>query len=523
MTIERFISNTLLALTLLAFCLQFFIDFSTDNIGVNCILLTSVLTTLLYFRWSKALDSHPLSSFAVIGFCVTSQLGALFAQSFSWVSVSDNLRQPLVTFSLLAMYQAIALVCHALYRILISTSATNSNKSGLFRSMLDALGVYATPSVINIWIMGGIGLFSLLLSYVSPVANGLSFLAWTPFLIPLYVQQLGSTYCNAKRNYLFLVAYSALVALMAMAFNARGMMLTGLATVSLLFLLVGMRSHKAITAPMLLKFGMIGLLGAALSWPASNMVTAMVIARKDKFKVPLTQMVTKTIDNFLDPEKLAEYNKQVIVKELRSSYDETYVANPMVARFVITKFHDNAIYFSGKISDKGSDEVWRVSQDFFWATLPQPWLDALKIDVDKDKMYFSMGDVLVNLAVGQPLGGEKTGSIFGQGWVMFGNFFPVIYFFMCLVLFAVIDIFSTRTATGITMLSVIGMLNVWPNFLFGITADSLHHLFNSAVRGVAQSAILYAIVFATAKGLSNLYLRLSHNQHNINSVPIVEN
>jgi hypothetical protein len=522
MTIAKFINTTLLWLTLLAFGMQLLIDFSTDNIAVNCIVLTSVLTTLLYFRWSKALDTHPLSSFAVFGFCVTSQLGALLAQSFSWVSISDNLRQPLITFFLLAMYQGIALFCHALYRMLISTSVNNSNKSGLSRSMLGTLGIYATPTVINIWIMGGIGVFSLLLSYVSPVANGLSFLAWTPFLIPLYVQQLGPSYCNAKRNYLFLVAYSALVGLMAMAFNARGMMLTGLATVMLLFLLVGMRSHKAVTTPMLLKFGMIGLLGVALSWPASNMVTAMVIARKDKFKVPLTEMVTKTIDNFLDPEKLAEYNKQIVVKELRSSYDETYIANPMVARFVITKFHDNAIYFSGKISDKGADEVWRISQDYFWATLPQPWLDALKIDVDKDKMYFSMGDVLVNLAVGQPLGGQKTGSIFGQGWVMLGNTFPIVYFFMCLVLFAAIDIFAIRTATGVATLSVIGMIHVWPNFLFGITADSLHQLLNSAVRGVVQSVILYAIVFAIAKLLSNMYLKLSNTNSIVNAELIVE-
>lgn len=522
MTIAKFINTTLLWLTLLAFGMQFMIDFSTANIAANCIVFTSVLTALLYFRWSKALDTHPLSSFAVFGFCVTSQLGALFAQSFSLVSLSDNLRQPLITFSLLAMYQGIALFCHALYRMLSSTSVNNLNKSGLFRSMLGALGIYATPSVVNIWIMGGIGLFSLLLSYISPVANGLSFLAWTPFLIPLYLQQLGPVYCNAKRNYLLLVAYSALVGLMAMAFNARGMMLTGLATVMLLFLLVGMRSHKPVTAPMLLKFGMIGLLGLALSWPASNMVTAMVIARKDKFKVPLTEMVTKTIDNFFDPEKLADYNEQVVVKDLRSSYDETYIANPMVARFVITKFHDNAIYFAGKISDKGADEVWRVSQDYFWAMLPQPWLDGLKIDVDKDKLYFSMGDLLVNLAIGTPLSGQRTGSIFGQGWIMVGNLFPIVYFFMCLVLFAAIDIFAIRTATGVATLSVIGMIHVWPNFLFGITADSLHQLLNSAVRGVVQSVILYAIIFAIAKLLSNIYLKISNTKPIVNAHLIVE-
>ena len=519
MTIARFINSTLLWLLFIAFAAQLIIDFSTDNIATSCIIMAYVLVTLFYFRWSNALKTHPLSSFAIFGFCVTSGFGALLAQSASWVAVSENLRQPLITFSLLALYQAIALTAHFLYRMLTSQE---SNKLGLMHNAFKALGIYAIPSVINLWFMGGIGLFSLLLSYVSPVAQGLSFLAWTPFLIPIYSQQFGSAYCNAKRNYVLLGFFTGLIALMAMAFNARGMMLAGMATVLLLFLLVGMRSAKVVTLPMLLRFGMIGMLGAALSWPASNMVTAMVMARKDKFKVPITQMVSKTVENFLDPEKLDEYKKEVIVKDLRSSYDETYIANPMVARFVITKFHDNAIYFAGKISDKGADEVWKISNDFFWATLPQPWLDWLKIDVDKNKMYFSMGDVLVNLAVGQPLGGEKTGSIFGQGWVMFGNFFPIVYFFMCLILFAAIDIFSSRTATGVTALSVIGMLNVWPNFLFGITADSLHHLFSGVVRGVVQSFILYAIVFAIAKGLSNLYLKFLNTKPIINSAPIVE-
>jgi ABC-type arginine transport system permease subunit len=49
-------------------------------------------------------------------------------------------------------------------------------------------------------------------------------------------------------------------------------------------------------------------------------------------------------------------------------------------------------------------------------------------------------------------------------------------------------------------------LNTWPTFLFGITADSLHHLFISVVRGVPQNVMLYAIVFFIAKLLSNLLI-----------------
>ncbi len=509
MTIAKFINTVLLWLTLIAFAAQLIIDFSTDNIAANCIILTSVLTTLLYFRWSKALDTHPLSSFAIFGFCVTSQLGALLAQSAAWTAVGISLHQPLFTFSMLAMYQAIALVAHTLFRVL---TASSTAKPGVVRHLLQALGVYTTPSALNLWIMGGMGACFLLLARFSPVANGFSFLAWSPFLIPIFVQQAGMAYCNVKRNYLALVAYAVLIALIAMAFNARGMMLAGVATVALLFLLVGMRSPKIVTRPTLMKLGLLGLLGAVLSWPASSMVTAMAAARSDRGKSSALEMVTKTLENFRNPEKLEAYRRQSLANDLRTQYDEKYIDNPMLARFVITKFHDNAIYFARKLSDAGSEEVMKVSGDFLWTALPQPWLDALKIDVHKDKMQFSIGDVLAHVAIGTPLSGERTGSIFGQGSAIFGYFFPVVYFAMCLVLFAAIDIFSIQTTSGKVVMAAIGMLNVWSNFIFGITADSLQHLIDGVVRGVPQSVLLYAIVFAIAKFISNLLLALAHGK-----------
>ena len=81
MTIAKFINNALIFLTLVAFSAQLIIDFTTINIATSCIILASGISTLLYFRWSKALDSHPLSSFALFGFCISSLLGALWAQS----------------------------------------------------------------------------------------------------------------------------------------------------------------------------------------------------------------------------------------------------------------------------------------------------------------------------------------------------------------------------------------------------------------------------------------------------------
>jgi len=509
MIVSKYFNSGLLLLALVSFVAQLVIDFSSINIATSCIIFTSVVSTLFYFRWSKALETHPLSSFAIFGFCITSLFGALVAQSASWLAVSANLYQPITTFSLLAMYQVIAIVAHSLYQIMTSSSTAST---GLVRNFFQFLGIYTMPSVQVLWVMGGMGAFFLLLSKFSAIANGFSFLAWTPFLIPIYSNQVGQLYCNIKKNYFFLTAYTALIAMIAMIFNARGMLLTGGATVALLFILFLIRSNKQVTASVLLKFGAFIMFATVLSWPASNLVTAMAVTRADRGKVSASEMITRTIENFQSPESLEKYERFVEAQKLRSSYDETYITNPIVARLVTTKFHDNAIYFASKVSEKGSEEIMQVTGDFLWAGLPQPWLDAIKVDVDKDKMHFSMGDMMAHYAIGTPLSGLRTGSVFGHGWVLFGIFFPVIYFFMCFILFMAIDVFSTRTAKGVTVLSVIGMLNIWPNFLFGITADSLQHLINGILRGVVQSVLIYSIAFAIAKLIAKFFLKILNDK-----------
>ena len=503
MTISKFVNNLLILMTILAFFAQFFIDFSSVNIATSMIVLFSGLSTVLYFRWTKAIETHPLSSFAILGFCITSILGALWVQSILWTSVSADLRQPLVTFPMLALYQGIAIIAHTLYRL--PTKSAQNKKPSLLGRAFNELGVYDVPNVSVLRIVGFFGLFFVLLSKVFPVANGLSFLVWAPFLIPIYSLQIGKTYCNIKINYLFLALHTAVVVLLALFFNSRGVLLSGFATVTLLLILNAMRSHKALTATIL--FRVIGFicLGVALSFPASNLVKAMAVARDQRAHVSPLVTIKNTIENFNNPEKLEKYTKQAMAEKLRSQYDENYIASPILARLITTKFHDNAIYFASRISDKDVDDLMHVTGDFFWITLPQPFLDALKIDVKKRNLQFTIGDQLANKAVGVSLGGFRTGSIFGQGLAIFGNLFLLVYFAMCFILFAALDIFSKPSANGVITISVIGMLNLWPNFIFGITSDSFHALFIGVVRGIPQSVLLYFIAFTIAKFITKTF------------------
>lgn len=501
MSNARFIVNLLLALTFIAFVAQLAIDFNAENLAAACIVLTSSLAMLLYIRGTGAIQTHPLSTFAIFGFCMTTQLGALLVQSATWNALSLNLWRPIETFATLAGFQAIALVAHGAYRFF--SNAAPPNKVSLVRTVLEKLGLYAPPTVGTLWNMGVIGLFSLLVGggegAVSKMFHGMSFVAWAPFLIPIYRLQQGSSYCNAKKNYVFLLIYASLIVLLGMAINARGMMLAGAMTIAIFALLSAMRSTQPVKASQLAKIGALLVVMAAIAMPVTDLVTAMVIARKARGHVSAVKMVDLTLYYFQRPQLLQAQREKDNFIGVRSYYDEIYLASPLLGRLIETKFHDNALYFGSQVGAKGEEKMRDITGDFFWATLPDPALKSLEIDVDKKDLKFSMGDYISHLGGGGDLGGFKTGSGFAQGFILFGYFFPLMYLLICPILFLAHDLLTYRSANGRVVLSTLGMLGIWKLFQYGISAESLQSIFMGVVRGLPQNIFLYLVIFHMAR------------------------
>jgi hypothetical protein len=315
----------------------------------------------------------------------------------------------------------------------------------------------------------------------------------------MYVLQQGSGYCNVKKNYAFLALYMGLIALLGIAANARGLMLSGAMTIALFALLSAMRSTQKITASRVAKVGVTAILMGALSIPVTDLVTAMVIARKVRGNVSTAKMVEETFYYFQQPQLLNAKREQDKYISIQSKYDETYFASPLMGRLIETKFHDNALYFSSRISLQDQEKMLDITGDFFWATLPDPALKAMAIDVDKKDLNFSMGDYISHLGGGGELGGRKTGSGFAQGISIFGYFFPLVYLLVCPILFLAHDLLAYRSPNGRVVVSALGMLGVWKLFQYGISAESLHYIFMAVVRGVPQSIILYLLIFHVAR------------------------
>jgi hypothetical protein len=505
---SRFMVVLFLVLALLAFAAQFVIDFTADNIAASCVVLASSLLILLYILWTDAIQTHPLSTFAIFGFCVTSQLGALLAQSASGTSLTHNLRQPLDTFVWLAAFQGTALLAHALYRTF--SGHQQRQQPTIVRAWLERAGLYSPPTVGTLWFMGLIGLFGQLMASISQGAigkagHGFEYVAWAPFLIPMFAAEGGQDYCDKKLHYPFLFLYICLIAFIGLAANARGIMLSGLMTISIFSMLRAMRSDQAVTVSQVSKFALLGLLVAGMAIPVSDLMVAMSIARDTRSTSSPLKMVEDTFYYVTQPEKLEARRANDKLAASQSSYDETYFDNPLLGRLMETKFHDNAMYFGTRLSERDQDKLWDITGDFLWTTLPDPALNALKIDVDKEAMRFSMGDYLSYLGGAGGLGGYKTGSAFGHGLAMFGIYFPVIYFLICPILFLATDLLSYRSEQGHVLVSALGMLGIWKLFQYGITTESLQGFFMMVLRGVPQNILIYLLTFwAAHKGANAL-------------------
>lgn len=500
MSVARFIIALLLSLTFAAFAAQFIIDFSSVNIATSCIVLISAFVLFSYVSWTKAIQTHPLSTFAIFGFGITTQIGALLAQSAAWTAVSAGLRQPIETFATLLGYLIVALIAHSLFRVL--SSAKNTQPTLVYK-LLEKAGLYTIPPSSALWMMGFIGLFGFLVAGGDDVGNkvsaGFKFLTYAPFLIPIYLNLVGTSYCKAKINYIFIMCWILLLVALALVMNTRSVMFTGLVTMGLIYLLMGLRNNNILQGKQILKCSVLLVTLLAIAVPISDLAIAIQVARKDRQTATAREMLENTLKIAQKSYLIEQYKNMELRDAIYSPYDEAYIANPIVKRFVETKFHDNALYFSSKLSSSGEANLENVTIEWLWAILPQPILDAMKIDVDKLKVRFTAGDYLAYEGAGVVLGGYKTGSVFAQGQAIFGPFFVLIYFGLCMTLFYLMQLLLVRLPSGNTVLAAPAMLLIWNFFIAGITGESLNQMVSFVLRNLLQAVVIYLLIYQFCK------------------------
>lgn len=498
------------AITLVCLFAQIVIDFEYDNGIASLLVAVSATVTFLYIRRSRAMVTVPLSSFALLGLCITTQWGALLGQTVLGDSLTNNLRQPVQTFSYLLGFQLTAIAAHWTSRHLaIFDSLRRLGSAGLSR-----LGIFDVPTVETMWLIGSFGYGSFLFSHVaggsllSKVADGFAVFVWAPFVIPVLASRLGETYCRLPKHIPLLALYAALAIVTGLALNFRAFMLTGAMTALLLYLLVLLADERPLEARHARQLLAAMVLVVIAYQPVGYFMIGVQVARAERGKIDRMEMIAHTFEVLKNPALVQREQDRMRNDAVLGVYDEYYFASSMIGRLVETKFHDNSFFMVEGISAAESALVAEDAKDRVLAILPYPVLKSLELERAKFVTLYSAGDYLAYLRLGGEIGQFRTGSIFAQGIAIFGPWTPVLYFLLCLPLFLIWDVLS-RAGPGGTgaVVSVVGMLLTYRLFAYGIVSESIGNTAGIVLRNQLQNVLLFALVLVVCRLFSKPFLK----------------
>lgn len=494
---------TLHLMTWIAAALQALIDPGYENLICTALVLASATLTFVYVRRSKALREVPLSTMAVLGLCITTQWGALVAQSALWDSLTISLRVPLHTFGYLLMYQSVAVAAHwTSRRMSIFMSARRIASD----TLLAPLGIFQVPAVPAVWAIGCFGVLCFVLGYVSEggligkIADGLGVFAWAPFTIPLLHHRYGRDYCDLRRQAPFLALFALLAVLLGLALNFRKVMLIGTMTAALLYFLILLDDERPFRLKQLRWVALCVLVGTLLFEPLTYFFTAVQVAREQRDKLSRLQMIEYTLEVLQNPAAIRLDRDKGRTAADVDLYDEYYFRSSMIGRLVEIKFHDNGFYMVQGVSAQESRLIAEDALDRVVSVLPFPVLKWMGFERSKFVTLYSVGDLLAYTRLGVELGAFRTGSMFAQGLAIFGVWTPFLYFLLCIPVFVVWDVLGRISRHGApVMLSLVGMLLIYRVFAYGIVAESVGNLAGVLLRFQLQNVLLYAALYAATR------------------------
>ncbi len=484
---------------------QLLIDASARNlVCVFIAVITSAITFHFVIRGS-VFRALPLPALIVLGFNVSTMSGALIAQTASLRSLVFNLQVPEITFALCALFQVSLLV--ALFT-LFSSSTLRAASRTVNRRVLSRMGIMQAPTPGQLWIMGFMGAAAMAWTASQGLSGqiqygdvgskfvaGLSYLAFAPFLLPILEKAFPSAHpsIRGKISSWPLIGYLALLVLIAMIRNSRGTFAMGVANLGMAFLVLILMGQLQVTSRLRRRLA-IGAVIMLIAAPIlSDLAISMLVVRGQRTEVSSIELVRLTFSAFNDKQALEDYRRTEAILTGSGGYEENYLANPFVARFVQTKFFDNSLSYEDVRTGQHTSYLWNVTLDKIIAYLPTPALTLLGIEINKENLQFSVGDALYSAHSDAGLGGYRTGSPIGHGMGLMGSFMFVVAIPLFLLAFMALQSLTTSVGSLVVISPAI-LLQLMS--LYGLAVgDSLLEPIGLMLRGLPQNILIYWMAF----------------------------
>ncbi len=507
------------ALVMLAAAIQLLVfGRAEDNLVATLLALVASLLGIVHALDGRRFRAQPISALALLFYTLTSTSGALLVKTLEWTPLTDRLLVPRETFAVLFGTQLVLLLADRIY---MSARPLHAIRRFVNQRLLQPVGVMHWPSDWQLWMLGGIGCLSVMLTgtdYESGASFGMAgagakflrafgFLKFAPFLIPFRDALCG--YPSRTRVPLMaLGGYFVLLIGISFATNSRSTFADAVPTIGICVLMgkaLGRIDFRRIPKARLIGLGLAAVIGSVL---LGRVALAMVVVRDYRYSVDVDMLVRMTVEALFNSEWLQSAKSKMDSSTYPGDYSETYVDSRFLARFLLTKGHDNILYFLGLFGDDHIRDYKAFMLDRLLGTLPDPLLRLFGLNVDKQSLVISNGDYIVYMIDGWGLGGFKTGSMIGEVYGIFGWASPFVMLASAVMLFVFHDAFVSAAAPGRSAVSPLIILLIWnlvgTTAAFGFGAETVTAIPAGIVRGLPQNVLVYVIAVAFVKSAGRL-------------------
>jgi len=489
--------------------IQNLIFFSFENLFASFVLIYGWLLIKSVVLTSYNLKIYPVSFLMILGLSIFHFLLPMPLTLLEFKPVIYNLNVPFLTFFHQFLFVTTIVFTHKIYTHI-------SRGKNLFRSVLIKTDFYRVPSNKLIWTTGILGLLATFYLYfifgqwekevsdrnfMSYLANILAPYLWMPILL---IFSKYRSIRNIKQNILksntkFIVFYSLLVIVISIVSNWRTVMFSGvLFFIILLFLGILLGYYKIQEFLSLKKIILIFTVIYFVFGPMIDLGYAMVIVRGERTKLTSSELLYKTINVYMDKETLDKakiIGSSFLSNKLKKNndWDEKYLNNIIINRFVNLKISDNCVYYATKIGYQNKqmkNELINQVEAF----MPNILLGVFNIDPVKknETLSYSIGDYLYSKAINDSTvrGSFVISSMPGVGLAIFGYWYLLIIIPLFIIIFAMFDSFVVRQ-NGKLIFSYLFFLLL----VLSVNYFNDRHVFTYEIRFIFRTYFESVIVF----------------------------
>lgn len=486
-------------LLILCCILEILLYFDLWNI-MGCIM--TIISWLIFsriFLKRHIIVLHPFSFLTFLSMSLYRIL-PLFATFLEGKPISYKFENAIETFTLETFLYIVSALAFYL-------TIKQKPKNNFIQRFLFKCHFYTPPTSRILWILGCIGIFiKLTFASTGKIETGdilgkffitFSFFQYAPLILlfPNLYSLTSTLVFQVHKKVLF---YVFLLILLSFSGNSREALLEPIGTLILLYTLAILKSPQ--TKKIISKKIIIGgLITAAFIFPIlTDISDAMLINRNIRSEISSSELFSRTLDTFLNKEKLAKEKKyreiqEPIITNYREGWTEEYLNNFAFNRFCnmkitdITLYHANQIEFNNKtmINDFG-EQILKL--------FPSPVLKIFGINLDKTQIY-SRGDLLYATSTQTVIfPGLRVTSHIADGLATFGYFYFLIQFILFFLEFKLLDCYLFYHKENV-IYSTYGLICIFDFLAMFRNANGCIGEVGFIMRGFIQSCLIFILTY----------------------------